>query len=60
MPLTSDLYRSEREGLKQGWIQPVMLIKSHMGFSAVREMKYTSHHCCDKTMDERMAFNREH
>jgi len=27
-------------------------------FATVREMKYTSQHCCDKTMDGRMALDR--
>jgi len=35
------------------------LVKSHDGFAAVREMKYTSQHCCDKTMEDKMAVTRE-
>ena len=36
------------------------IVKSHNGFAAVRDMKYTSQHCCDKTVDGRMALYREH
>jgi len=35
------------------------IVKSHNGFAAVREMKNTSQHCCDKTMDGKMALYRE-
>jgi len=28
-------------------------------FITVKEMKYTSQHCCDKTMDGKMVFYRE-
>jgi len=49
------------------WIQSVNLVeaisvllaKSHNGFATVREMMYTSQHCCDKTMVDRMALYRE-
>jgi len=49
------------------WIQSVnlgeaisvLLAKSHNGFATVGEMKYTSQHCCVKTMVDRMALNRE-
>jgi len=34
-------------------------IQVHNGFATVRWMKYTSQHCCDKAMDERMASYRE-
>jgi len=51
----------------QGQIQPVrseveisvlqyLAVKSHNSFTTVREMKYTSQPCCDKTMDDRMTF----
>jgi len=52
----------------QGRIQPVRLgvryqqylvVKSHNGFATVREMKCTSQHCWDKTMDDKMALYRE-
>jgi len=36
-----------------------LLVKSHNGFATVREMMYTSQHCCDKTMVDRMALYRE-
>jgi len=32
---------------------------SHNDFATVREMKYTSQHCSDKTTNDKMAFNRE-
>jgi len=32
--------------------------KSQNGF-AIKEMKHTSQHCCDKRMDDRMALYRE-
>jgi len=31
---------------------------SHYGFTTVREMKYTSQHCCDKTIDDRLDLHR--
>ena len=43
----------------QGRIQPVRLGKSHYGFTAVGEMKYTSQQCYNKTVDGKMAFYRE-
>jgi len=52
----------------QGRIQPVCLGGSisvifgsqyHCEFTGVREMKYTSQHFCDKTMDGKMALYRE-
>jgi len=36
-----------------------LVVKSHYGFSTAREMKYTSQHCCDKTMDGKMALYRK-
>jgi len=36
-----------------------LVVKSHNGFvAAARDMKYTSQHCYDKTMDDKMAFDR--
>jgi len=35
------------------------MVKSHNGFATVREMMYTSQHCCDKTKDNKMALYRE-
>jgi len=32
-----------------------MLVISHYGFTAVKEIKYSSQHCSDKTMGEKMA-----
>ena len=34
-------------------------VKSHYCVTTVREMKYTSQHCRDKTMDGKMALNCE-
>ena len=33
--------------------------ESHNGFATVRELKYASQHCSDKTMDDKMALYRE-
>jgi len=33
--------------------------KSHYGFNTVRQMKYSSQHCCDKTMNGQIALYRE-
>ena len=38
-----------------GAISVMFLCKSHCCFTSVREMKYASQHCCDKTMDGKMA-----
>ena len=38
-----------------GRFQYYLAVKSLKGFATVREMKYTSQHCCDKTMDDRIA-----
>jgi len=32
-----------------------LVVMSHNGVDVVREMKYTSQHPCDKTMDGKMA-----
>ena len=42
-----------------GRFQYHVVVKSHYGFITVREMKYTSQHCCDITMDVKMALYRE-
>jgi len=42
-----------------GAISLYLVVKSHYGFTTVREMKYASQHCCDKTMDDKMALYRE-
>jgi len=39
-------------------ISVILVVKPHIGFATVREMKYTSQHCCDKTMDDKMALYR--
>jgi len=36
-----------------------LAVKSHCGFSTVKEMTYTSQHSCDKTMDGQIALYRE-
>jgi len=38
-----------------GRFQQYLVVKSHYGFTIVREMKYTSWHCCDNTMDDKVA-----
>jgi len=35
-----------------------LAVKVHYAFTTVREKKYTSQHCCDKTMDDKMALYR--
>jgi len=55
-------------GLTQGRIQPVSLggaisvifgSQVSLRVHSVKEMKYTSQHCCDKTVDGKMALYRE-
>jgi len=36
-----------------------LVVKPGNGFTTAREMKYTSQHSCDKTMDDKMALYRE-
>jgi len=36
-----------------------VVVKSHYGFATAREIKSTSQHCCNKTMDNRMALYRD-
>ena len=36
-----------------------LVVKSHNSIVTVREMKYTSQSCSDKTMDDKMALYRE-
>ena len=43
----------------RGTISVIFGSQFHNGFAAVREMKYTSLHCSDKTMNDRMASHRE-
>ena len=43
----------------RGAILVLFGVKTHNGFATVREMKYTSHHCCDKTMDNKMTLYRK-
>jgi len=43
----------------RGAISLYLVVKSHYGFTTVREIKQTSQHCCDKTMDGKMALYRE-
>jgi len=33
-------------------------VKSRCGYVTVREMKYTSQHCCDKLMDGKMTLSQ--
>jgi len=42
-----------------GRFQQHLLVKFHNGFAVVREMRYTSQHCWDKRMDDKMALFRE-
>jgi len=39
----------------RGRLQLYLLATSHYGFTTLREMKCTSQHFCDKTMDDKMA-----
>jgi len=32
-----------------------LVVKSHNGLAAISGMKYSSQHCCDKTVDGKMA-----
>ena len=41
-----------------GAFQQYLVVKSHNGFAAVREMMYTLQHCSDKTMNDKMALYR--
>ena len=43
----------------RGAISVIFGSQFHNGFATVREMKYTSPHCSDKTMNDRMALYRE-
>jgi len=44
-----------------GAISVYLVVKSHYGFTTVREIKYTSQlcYCCDKTTDSKMALRRK-
>jgi len=67
--LTFKKILSHHIDLFQGRIKPVRLgggrfqkhlvVKSHYEFIAVREMNYTSQHCCDKTRGDKMVLYRE-
>ena len=39
-----------------GWFQLHLAVKSHYGFTNAREMKYTSQHYSDKTMDAKCPY----
>jgi len=41
-----------------GRYQQLSVVMSHNGFATVREMKYTSQHCCDKTTDDKIPLHR--
>ena len=43
----------------RGRFQKYLAFESHYGFTTVRKMKYTSQHCCEKTIDDRMGLYRE-
>jgi len=53
--------RSDKASMARGGdFSNIWLVKSHYCVTTVREMKYTSQHCCDKTMDGKMALNCEY
>jgi len=39
----------------RGRFSNIWLVKSHYCVTTVREMKYTSQHCCDETVDGKMS-----
>ena len=39
----------------RGRFQQYLLVKPHYGFTTLGEMKYTSQHFCDKTVDDKIA-----
>jgi len=43
----------------RGRFQLYLVIKCHYRFTTVTEMKYTSRHCCDKTIKGKMALYRK-
>ena len=45
--------------VRRGDFSNIWLVKSHYCVTIVRAMKYISQHCCDKTMDRKMALNFE-
>ena len=59
------VYKTARFGYSRGvssqggWFQWYLAINSRYGFTAVREMQYTSQHSCDKIMNGKMALYRE-
>jgi len=42
-----------------GRFQLYLVVNSNNSFATVREMKFTSRCCCDKTTDDKMALYRE-
>ena len=42
-----------------GRFQYYLVVISHNSFTTVREMKYASQHCCDKTIDDKTSLYRE-
>jgi len=42
--------------VKEGDFSNIWQSTSHNSFATVRGMKCTTQHCCDKTMDDKMAF----
>ena len=45
-------------GLGGQTISMIFGSQTHNGFAIVREMKDTSQHCCEKTMDDKMSLYR--
>jgi len=43
--------------VRGGDFSNIWLVTSHYCVTTVREMKYTSQHCCDKTTNDKMALN---
>jgi len=43
--------------VRGGIFQYYLVVEFDYGFTTVREMKYTSQHCCDKTLDGKLALN---
>jgi len=51
--------RADPASKVRGAISVIFGSKSRYRFTIVKEMKYTSQHCCDKTTDSSMALYRE-
>jgi len=45
--------------VRGGRVLQYLVVSPHYGFNTLRDMKYTSQHCCDKTMDGKMTLYRE-